>query len=186
MSADSILFDVEERMDKALDVLKHNLSGIRTGRANPGLVDSVRVDVYGSAVPIKTVASVGAPEPTQIVIRPFDPGTIKDIEKGILAAGLGFNPQNDGRVIRISIPPLSGEVRRKMVARIKELGEDAKVAIRNVRRDGNKAAEVAEKDKKMTEDELKSAKEEVQELTKKFENKVGELTRAKETEVMDD
>ncbi len=186
MSADDILFDVEERMVKALDVLKHNLSGIRTGRANPGLVDSVRVDVYGSAVPIKTVASVGAPEPTQIVIRPFDPGTIKDIEKGILAAGLGFNPQNDGRVIRISIPPLSGEVRRKMVARIKELGEDAKVAIRNVRRDGNKAAEVAEKDKKMTEDELKSAKEEVQELTKKFENKVGDLTRAKETEVMED
>ena len=185
MSAEEIMFDVEERMEKALDVLKHNLSGIRTGRANPGLVDSVRVEVYGSAVPIKTVASVGAPEPTQIVIRPFDPGTIKDIEKGIIAAGLGFNPQNDGRVIRIAIPPLSGEVRRKMVARIKELGEEAKVAIRNVRRDGNKAAETAEKDKSMTEDELESTKEQIQELTKKFENKVGDLTKAKEAEVME-
>jgi ribosome recycling factor len=186
MTVDEILFDVEERMDKALDVLKHNLSGIRTGRANPGLVDSVRVEVYGSPVPIKQVASVGAPEPTQIVIRPFDPGTIKDIEKGILAAGLGFNPQNDGRVIRIAIPALSTEVRRKMVTRIKELGEDAKVAIRNVRRDGNKAAETAEKDKELTEDELESVKEQIQDLTKKFEAKVGSMAAAKETEVMQD
>jgi len=186
MSAEEILFDVEERMEKALDVLKHNLAGIRTGRANPGLVDSVRVEVYGSPVPLKTVATVGAPEPTQIVIRPFDPGTIKDIEKGIMASGLGFNPQNDGRIIRLAVPPLSGEVRRKLVTRIKELSEDAKVSIRNVRRDGNKAAETAEKDGEMTEDQLESTKEQVQEFTKKFEAKVGDLAKAKETEVMED
>ena len=123
--------------------LKHSLAGIRTGRANPGLVDSLRVDVYGSAVPIKQVASVGAPEPNQIVIRPYDPGTIKDIEKAIQVSDLGFNPQSDGRVIRLNVPPLSTEVRRKMVARIKDLTEEAKVAIRNVRRDGNKMADQA-------------------------------------------
>ena len=104
---------------------------------------------------------VGAPEPTQIVIRPFDPSTLKDIEKGIQASGLGFNPQNDGRLIRINIPPLSTEVRRKLVGRIKELTEEAKVAIRNVRRDGNKAAETAQKDKTLTEDERDTVKDEI-------------------------
>jgi ribosome recycling factor len=186
MSSEEILFDVEERMEKTIDGLKTDLAGIRTGRANPGLVDSLRVEVYGSPVALKQVASVGAPEPTQIVIRPFDPGTIKDIEKGIQSSDLGFNPQNDGRVIRINIPPLSTEVRRKLVARIKELGEEAKVTLRNVRRDGNKAAEQSEKDKDLTEDELETVKNEVQELTKRFEAKIGDLAKAKETEVMED
>lgn len=186
MTADEILFDVEERMEKAIDVLKHALAGIRTGRANPGLVDSLRVEVYGSPTPIKQLASVGAPEPTQIVIRPFDPGTIKDIEKAIQASGLGFNPQNDGRVIRLNIPPLSGEVRRKLVSRIKELGEEAKVSIRNVRRDGNKAADQSEKDKDLSEDERDQVKEEVQDFTKKFEAKANDLAKAKEQEVLED
>lgn len=186
MSADEILMDTEERMEKALSVLKQALGGIRTGRANPGLVDSLRVEVYGSPTPIKAIASVGAPEPTQLVIRPFDPSTLKDIEKGIQASGLGFNPQNDGRLIRINIPPLSTEVRRKLVGRIKELTEEAKVAVRNVRRDGNKAAEQEQKDKVLTEDERDTVKEEVQELTKKFENLATDLAAAKEKEVMDD
>src|SRR4029079_12815884 len=107
MSTEEILMDVEERMEKALSVLKHALSGIRTGRANPGLVDSLRVDVYGSPTPIKAIASVSAPESTQIVIRPFDPGTIKDIEKGIMASNLGLNPQSDGKLIRLNVPALS-------------------------------------------------------------------------------
>ena len=170
MSVDEILLDTEERMEKALAVLKHALAGIRTGRANPGLVDSLRVEVYGSPTPIKAIASVGAPEPTQIVIRPFDPGTLKDIEKAIQASGLGFNPQNDGRLIRINVPPLSTEVRRKLVARIKELTEEAKVAVRNVRRDGNKAPTRSRKTRCMTEDDRDQVKEEIQELTKKFEN----------------
>ena len=139
MTTDEILLDVEERMEKAIRKLKGDLAGIRTGRANPGLVDSLRVEVYGSAVPIKQIASVGAPEPNQIVIRPYDPGTLKDIEKAIQTSDLGFNPQNDGRLIRLNVPPLSTEVRRKMVGRIKELAEEAKVAVRNIRRDGNKA-----------------------------------------------
>ena len=141
MEPKEIIEDAKMRMDKAIEMLKKNLSGIRTGRANPGLVDSVRVDVYGSPTPIKQVAQVGAPEPTQIVIRPYDVAIIKEIEKAIVASDLGFNPQNDGRVVRINIPPLSTDVRKKMVGRIKELSEDAKIAIRNVRRDGNKAAD---------------------------------------------
>lgn len=186
MSADEILFDVEERMEKAVDKLKHDLAGIRTGRANPGLVDSLRVEAYGSPTPLKQLASVGAPEPTQIVIRPFDPGTLKDIEKAILASGLGLTPMNDGKLIRLNVPPLSTETRRKLVGRIKELTEEAKVAIRNVRRDGNKHADQGEKDKTLSEDDCESVKGEIQELTKKFENRSSELAKAKEAEVMED
>jgi ribosome recycling factor len=185
MSADDILLDVEERMEKAMSVLKHALTGIRTGRANPGLVDSLRVEVYGSQTPIKQLASIGAPEPQQIVIRPFDVGTIKDIEKAIIASGLGLNPQSDGRLIRLNIPPLSTETRKKLVARIKELTEEAKVAVRNVRRDGNKAADQGEKDKELSEDERDKVKEDIQELTKSYEDKAGALAKAKEAEVME-
>jgi len=186
MVTEEILFDAEERMEKALEILKNSLAGIRTGRANPGLVDSVRADVYGSPTPIKQIASVGAPEPTQIVIRPYDTNTIKDIEKAIIASELGFNPQNDGRVIRINIPPLSTEVRKKMVARIKELGEESKVAIRNIRRDANKSVDQAEKDKQVSEDQRDDVKQNVQDLTKKFEDQVTDLTKQREKEVMDD
>jgi ribosome recycling factor len=186
MNADDILLDAEERMEKAVEILKKSLAGIRTGRANPGLVDSLRVDVYGSPTPIKQLASVGAPEPTQIVIRPYDPSTIKEIEKAIIAGDLGFNPTSDGRVVRINIPPLSTEVRKKMVARIKELSEETKVSIRNVRRDGNKAADQSEKDKILSEDERDQTKENVQELTKKYENLVNDLAKAREKEVLED
>jgi ribosome recycling factor len=185
MSAEEILLDAEDRMEKALARLKHDLAGIRTGRANPGLVDTLRVDVYGSPTPLKGIATVGTPEPTQIVIRPFDPSTLKDIEKAIQTSGLGFNPQNDGRLIRINVPPLSTEVRRKLVSRIKELTEEAKVAIRNVRRDANKTADQEQKDKVLTEDDRDSVKEEVQNLTKKFEILAGTLADNKEVEVME-
>lgn len=185
MPADEILFDVEERMEKAISVLKNQLSGIRTGRANPGLVDSLRVEVYGSQTPMKQLASVGAPEPQQIVIRPYDASTIKDIEKAIVNSGLGFAPQNDGRVIRINVPPLTTDTRRKLVARIKELTEEAKISIRNVRRDANKAAETEEKDKLLTEDECKGIKEQIQEFTKQYENTAAEMAKAREAEVME-
>lgn len=185
MAADDILLDAEDRMDKAIAVLKQSLGGIRTGRANPGLVDSLRVEVYGSMTPIKQLASVGAPEPTQIVVRPYDPGTIKDIEKAIIASDLGFNPQSDGRLIRINIPPLSGEVRRKMVSRIKDLAEETKISIRNIRRDANKAADQAEKDKVISEDERDSTKDEIQDLTKKYEARANDMAKARETEVLE-
>jgi ribosome recycling factor len=185
MSLNDVTSDAEERMEKALGVLKNNLAGIRTGRATPGLVDSVRVTVYGSQTPLKQLASVGAPEPNQLVIRPFDPSTIKDIEKAIVASELGLNPQNDGRIIRINIPPLSADVRKKLVTRIKELAEEARISIRSVRRDANKALETAEKDKVAGEDDCAKAKEEVQELTKKYEASVGELAKSRESEVME-
>lgn len=185
MSADEILLDVEERMEKAVAVFKSALAGIRTGRANPGLVDTLRVDAYGSPTPLKQLASVGVPEPNQILIRPFDPGTLSAIEKAIQASELGLNPINDGRVVRLIIPALSTEVRQRMVLRTKELAEEAKVAIRNVRRDGNKTADQQQKSKALTEDDRDSVKEEIQELTKKYEKNVGDLAKAKETEVMD-
>jgi ribosome recycling factor len=185
MSADETLMDAEERMEKAVSVLGDNLSGIRTGRANPGLVDSLKVEVYGSMQPIKQLASIGTPEPQQIVIRPYDAGTIKEIEKAIVAGDLGLNPQSDGRIIRLNIPPLSTEVRKKMVSRIKELAEDAKISIRNIRRDANKAADTAEKSKEIGEDDRDKIKEDVQELTKKYEAKATELATAREAEVSD-
>jgi len=186
MTTDEILMDVEERMEKAIRKFKGDLAGIRTGRANPGLVDSLRVEVYGSAAPIKQIASVGAPEPNQIVIRPYDPGTLKDIEKAIQVSDLGFNPQSDGRLIRLNVPPLSTEVRRKMVGRVKELAEEAKVAVRNIRRDGNKAADTAEKDKDLSEDDRDQVKEEIQELTKTYESQATDLAKAREKEVMEE
>jgi len=186
VTSDEILLDVEERMEKAINVLKHALAGIRTGRANPGLVDSLRVEAYGSQVPLKQLASVGAPESNQIVIRPYDPGTLKDIEKAIQSSDLGFNPQSDGRLIRLNVPPLSTEVRRKMVVRVKELAEEAKIAIRNVRRDGNKQADAGEKDKDFSEDDRDQAKDGIQELTKTYEAQATDLAKAREKEVMEE
>ncbi len=185
MSVNEVLLDAEERMEKAIGVLKHSLSGIRTGRANPGLVDSVRVEVYGSQSPLKQLASVTAPEPSQLVIRPYDSGTIKDIEKAIVASDLGFNPQNDGKIIRINIPPLSTDVRKKMVARIKELAEEAKIAVRSIRRDANKVCDQAEKDKEISEDDRDKLKEEIQELTKKYEAEASDSAKAREADVME-
>jgi ribosome recycling factor len=185
MSVDDVIVDAEERMEKAISVLRNALTGIRTGRATPGLVDSVRVEVYGSQSPLKQLASVGAPEPNQLVIRPFDTSTIKEIEKAIVASDLGLNPQNDGRIIRINIPPLSTDVRKKMVARIKELAEESKIAIRSIRRDANKALEAAEKEKTISEDIRDNLKEQVQELTKKYEAEASDLAKARENDVME-
>jgi ribosome recycling factor len=185
MIFESIVKDSQERMDKAVAVLAVNLSGIRTGRANPGLVESVRVEAYGSQAPLKQLASISTPEPQQIMVRPYDPTIIKDIEKAISAGELGLNPQNDGRIIRINVPPLSTEVRRKMVARVKDLAEETKVSIRNIRRDANKSADSAEKGKALSEDERTRLKEEIQELTKKHEQKVIDLAKARESEILE-
>lgn len=185
MSVDEVMMDAEERMEKAIGVLKHALSGIRTGRATPGLVDSVRVEVYGSQSPLKQLASIGAPEPTQLVIRPYDVSTIKEIEKAIVASDLGLNPQNDGKIIRINIPALSTDVRKKLVARIKELCEESKIAVRSIRRDANKLIETAEKDKEISEDDRDRLKEEIQELTKKYETMATDLAKSREDDVME-
>src|SRR5437016_10393856 len=138
MTSDEILLDGEERMEKAVNVLKDELRGLRTGRATPALVDSIRVEYYGSPTPLKQLAQISTPDPQQIVIRPFDQNSLKDVEKAIRSSDLGMSPTNDGKMIRLTVPPMSGEQRQKMVARIKKSAEDAKVACRNVRPDANK------------------------------------------------
>jgi len=186
MPTEEVLLDIDDRMEKAVAKLRRELAGIRTGRANPGLVDSVKVVVYGAEVALKQAATVACPEPTQVLIRPFDISTLKDIEKGIVNSDLGYAPNNDGKVIRLNIPPLSREVRQKMVTTIKKLCEEAKVAIRNVRRDGNKMIDALEKDKQISEDERDSAKDEVQEYTKKYEDLATELGKKREADVLED
>ena len=185
MSTDEILFDAEERMEKALDVFKEHLRGLRTGRATPALVDSLRVEYYGSPTPLKTLAQINTPDPASIVIRPFDPSCLKDIEKAIRSSDLGMAPNNDGKMIRLQVPPMSGEQRQKMVAQIKKTSEEAKVACRNIRRDANKAFDTAEKDKDLTEDERDAGKDDVQKLLKTYEDKITELADKKAKEILE-
>jgi ribosome recycling factor len=185
MTTDEILFDCEERMEKAVKVFGDELRGLRTGRATPALVDSLRVEYYGSPTPLKQMAQISTPDPQSIVIRPFDPSVLKDIEKAIRSSDLGMSPNNDGKMIRLTVPPMSGEQRQKMVTRIKKSSEDAKVACRNVRRDANKALDAAEKAKEMTEDERDKGKEEVQTLLKRHEDKIGELADKKSKEILE-
>jgi ribosome recycling factor len=185
MTAEEILFDAEERMDKAVSVFRDDLRGLRTGRATPALVDSLRVDCYDTQMPLKQIATIGTPDPQQIVIKPFDPTVLKDIEKAIRSSDLGLAPNSDGKIIRLTVPAMSGEQRQKMVARIKKLGEEAKVSIRNIRRDGNKNFETAEKNKEMTEDERDKGKEDVQKLTNTYEEKVTDLGDKKSKEIME-
>src|SRR5436853_7797490 len=172
MTSEELLFDAEERMEKAANVFRDELRGLRTGRATPALVDSIRVEYYGSPTPLKQLAQISTPDPQQIVIRPFDPSCLKDVEKAIRASDLGMSPNNDGKMIRLQVPPMSGEQRQKMVARIKKSAEEAKVAIRNIRRDGNKHFDVAEQAKETTEDDRDAGQEEVQSLLKKYEERV--------------
>jgi ribosome recycling factor len=185
MTSDEILLDTEERMEKAVNVFKDELRGLRTGRATPALVDNLRVDYYGSPTPLKQLAQINTPDPQQIVIRPFDQACLKDIEKAIRSSDLGMSPTNDGKMIRLVVPPMSGDQRQKMAARIKKSAEDAKVACRNIRRDGNKHFEQAEKSKEMTEDDRDKGKENVQSLLKQFEEKVSELAEKKSKEIME-
>ena len=155
------------------------MRGIRTGRANVGLVESIRVDYYGSSTPLKQMANLSTPEPQQILIRPFDHTVLGDIVKAIQTSDLGLSPNSDGKVVRLNVPPLSVEQRKKLANRVKELAEEARVAIRNIRRDGNKQADLEQTEKILTEDDVKTCKEEVQNLTKKFEAKVNELADKK-------
>lgn len=185
MSSDEILLDAEERMEKALSIFREDLRGMRTGRATPALVDTLRVEYYGSPTPLKQLATISTPDPQQILIKAFDPGSVKDIEKAIRNSDLGMAPNSDGKVIRLNVPPMSGEQRQKMVTRLKKLAEEAKVSCRNIRRDANKAFDAAEKDKEMTEDDRDKGKDEVQNLLKDFEGKIDDLSDKKTKEIME-
>jgi ribosome recycling factor len=185
MTSDEILLDAEERMEKAVNVFRDELRGLRTGRATPALVDSLRVEYYGSPTPLKQLAQINTPDPQQIVIRPFDQSALKEIEKAIRSSDLGMSPNNDGKLIRLQVPPMSGEQRQKLATRIKKSSEDAKVACRNIRRDGNKQFDQAEKNKEMTEDERDRGKDEVQKLLKQYEDKITEMADKKSKEIME-
>jgi ribosome recycling factor len=185
MPYDDIVLEAEDKMEKAIEVMVGEFRGVRTGRASPGLVDGVRVDYYGAPTPLKGLASITIPEPRMIMIKPFDAGAIGDIEKAIQKSDLGINPQSDGKIIRLVIPPLSDERRKQMSKLVKEVGEKAKVSIRNIRRDANQVAETEEKDKTISEDEKKRTRDEVDRLTKEYEAKVQDLVDKKTKEVME-
>ena len=150
MAMDDILLDAEEKMEHAVDYLHKELRGIRTGRASAGLVDHIKVDYFGSPTDLRQLATIATPDATLIVIKPFDPGSIKDIEKAIFASDLGITPSVDGKVIRLSVPPLSGERRTQIAAQIKKMAEQTRVAIRNARREANKEIDKEQKDSELT------------------------------------
>src|SRR5690242_5508197 len=188
MAANPALKDVyaqlKTRMDKAVEDFRTNLAAARTGRATVNMLDPVRVAAYGSEMPLNQLAQVHASDAQLLTVQPFDPGIMNDIEKAIRSAGLGLNPQNDGKMIRIPVPPLTEERRREMVKHLHKILEDHRTAIRNVRRDGNEAIKKAMKEKKITEDEERRALEEIQKLTDDEIKKMEELCKSKEKELM--
>src|SRR5438270_551320 len=175
---------LKTRMDKAVEDFRANLAAARTGRATVHMLDTVRVPYYGSEMPLNQVATVHAPEAQLLTVTPYDPGIMGEIEKAIRSAGLGLNPQNDGKMIRIPVPPLTEERRREMVKHLNKILEDHRTAVRNIRRDGNDAIKKTMKDKKITEDEERRALEEIQKLTDAEIKKMEEMSGAKEKEVM--
>jgi len=185
MDLDEAILTAEEGMEKAVEYLKSELRGVRTGRASPGLVEFVKVDYYGSPTDLRQLAMITVSGVSQLVIKPFDVSSTQTIVKGIQASGLGLNPMSEGKVIRISIPTLSGERRTQLIGSVRQMGEQAKVTVRNARRDGNKHVDQAAKDKTLhiSEDEVKDVKTEIQDLVKTYEKQVEELIQAKTTEV---
>ncbi len=183
----SILNDLKLKTDKTLKHLKERLGGIRTGRASPALVDSIRVDYYGTSTPLAQVAHISVPEPRQLTIKPFDatPQVMKEIERAIQKSDLGLNPQSDGKLLRLVMPPLSGEQRQKLAHKVKDLVEADRVALRNERRDANKVADQMKKDGGLTEDQCKKAHEAIDKELKVVEQKMEEALRGKQKEILE-
>lgn len=176
---------LSEKMEKTLSVLKEELNHIRAGRANPLILDKVKVDYYGSETPIKQLASISVPEPRILQIQPYDTSILREIEKAIQIADLGINPSNDGKMIRLVIPMLTEERRKDLQKNVKKLGEDAKVALRNERRDAIDHLKKMEKAKEITEDDLTSAEKEVQKMVDEIVNKIDQAVTKKAEEIME-
>ena len=176
--------EMQERMDKTIENLEEKLSEIRAGRANPAILNKVKIDYYGTPTPINQVAGVSVPEARLIVIQPWDVSVLKEIEKAILASDIGINPNNDGKVIRLAFPELTEERRKDLVKDIKKMAEEAKIVIRTIRRDGIEEAKQEQKNGDMTEDELKQAENEIQKLTDKSVEEIDKILANKEKEVM--
>ena len=172
-------------MTKALEAFKRDLAKVRTGRASLSLLDDVRVDYYGTPTPLNQVGTLAVPEPRMITIQPWEKNLIPEIEKAILKADLGLNPASDGQIVRLVFPPLTEERRKEMVKQVKRMGEDAKISIRNVRRDANDTLKTMEKDKEITEDDLKRGEKEVQDVTDEFVAKIDQVIVEKEKDLME-
>ncbi|QOJ17466.1 MAG: ribosome recycling factor [Phycisphaeraceae bacterium] len=185
MDLDSIQLECEDRMNKTVEHLQRELRGIRTGRASTALVDYVKVDYYGSPTDLRELAQVSVPEPTQILIKPYDPGAKQMIIKAIEIAALGFNPMSEGNAIRINVPAPSADRRKQLVAQVRKIAEESRVAIRNERRDANKHIDTLVKDKSahVSEDQAKDAKNAIEELTKQHIARIDELANKKAAEV---
>lgn len=180
---EEIELDAMERMEKTMDAIANDFSTVRTGRANASVLDRIEVDYYGAATPLKTIANASTPDAQTIVIQPFDKGAIKDIERAINESDLGMTPSNDGNVIRLNVPTLTEERRKELAKLVSKLGEDGKVALRNVRRDAMKAYEKLEKDNALGEDEIAKLKKSIEDLTSAYVKKVDEATAAKSAEL---
>lgn len=176
--------NLKERMEKTINNFSEKLSEVRAGRANPAILNKVKIDYYGTPTPINQVAGISVPEARLIVIQPWDASILKDIEKAILASDIGINPNNDGKVIRLSFPELNEERRKELVKDIKKMAEEAKVAVRAVRRDGIEEAKAEQKEGNITEDELKQAENEIQKITDKEIEEIEEILEKKEKEIM--
>jgi ribosome recycling factor len=176
---------LKTRMDKAVEDFRKEMAATRTGRANVHMLDGVNIDYYGSQMPLNQIAQVHAPEAQLITVQPFDPSSLVTIEKAIRTADLGLNPMNDGKIIRVPVPPLTEERRKDMVKHLHRILEDHRTAVRNIRRDGNEAIKKALKDKKITEDEEKRGLEEIQKLTDDEIKKMEEMSKGKEKEVLE-
>jgi ribosome recycling factor len=176
--------DLKRRMDQAVAGFQSNLASTRTGRASAHMLDQIKVDYYGTLTPVTQMAQVSTPEPQTILIQPYDPSIVKEIEKAIQTSDLGFNPLSDGKLIRVPVPPMTEERRRDVVKHLNRVLEEHRTAIRNVRRDGNDALKKLSKDKKISEDEEKRAMEEVQKMTDEEIRRMEDLSRRKEAEVM--
>lgn len=186
MPTKAILNEHKNNMTKALEYLTQELRGVRTGRASAGLVEHLRVEYYGSPTPLNQMATISVPEADTIVIKPFDPAGLKDIEKAIKTSDLSLAPNVDGKVIRLNIPPLSTERRNQIVQQIKGMGEQAKVSIRNIRRDANKQLDEEQKNKAITEDDRDKAKKDIDDITKEFTDKIDAAIKKKSEEIMSD
>ncbi len=186
MEVKDILKNTKQEMKKSLEFTKKQLDKVRTGRASTSLVDGVKVNYYGAPTPLTQVASLSAPDARTIVIQPWDKSVIADIEKAILQADLGFNPQNDGNVIRIPVPPLTEERRKEFVKRSKEIAEEGKIAVRNIRRDNIEILREEEKQSAISEDELRNGEDDIQNITDDFTAQIDELQDNKEKELMED
>lgn len=176
--------EIESKMNKTIEVFKTNLSEIRAGRANPAILNKVSVEYYGTPTPINQVAGISVPEARMIVIQPWDASILKDIERAILAADIGINPNNDGKVIRLVFPELTEERRKDLVKDIKKLAEESKVAVRAIRREGIDKAKVMQKDGELTEDDLRSAEDNIQKLTDKKIDEIDKVLSDKEKEIL--